>query len=88
MLRLFLSFKQQIIEGYPDLFGGGEEGELNLSASTNFSRKWGWYGSVDHLAGGDVSRYDTITRLPLSQCLTKLVYDKEKSDVEKKLLKH
>ena len=85
MLRFFLSFKQQIIEEYPDLFGGGIEGDLSPSA--NFSRKWGWYASVDHLAGGDVARYDTITTLPLSQCLTKLVYDKEKNDAERRLMK-
>ena len=82
---LFLSFKQQVIEEYPDLFTGGET--TDLSASANFSRKWGWYGSVDHLAGGDASRYDSITNLPLRQCLTKLVYDKEKADVERKMLK-
>ena len=81
----FLSFKQQVIEEYPDLFTGG--GDTDLSASANFSRKWGWYGSVDHLAGGDVARYDSITNLPLRQCLTKLVYDKEKSDVERRMMK-
>ncbi len=86
MQRFFLSFKQQVIEEYPDLFTGGET--TDLSASANFSRKWGWYGSVDHLAGGDASRYDSITNLPLRQCLTKLVYDKEKADVERKMLKH
>jgi len=86
VLRFFLSFKQQVIEEYPDLFGGAE-GDGVLSASANFSKKWGWYGSVDHLAGGDVARYDSITNLPLRQCLTKLVYDKEKADVERKQLK-
>ena len=70
---------------YPDLFTGG--GENDLSASANVSRKGGWDGSVDHLAAGDVARYDSSTNLPLRQCLTKLVYDKEKGDVERRMMK-
>ena len=41
---------------------------------------------MDHLAQGDAGRYDSVTKLPLHLCLTKLVFDAEKNDLERKAI--
>jgi len=82
-----LRFKQGVIRDYPDLFGDPDaEPTYNLTSEGNFGRKWGWLSSVDHLAQGDVSKYDSVTKLPLHLCLTKLVFDAEKNDLERKAI--
>jgi len=84
----FLSFREQIVENYDELFtqsaGDGGSG-FNLSAS--FGKKWGWYQSIYGLTGGDVSRIDEITKIPLHQCLMWLAFEKDKNDLEAKMIK-
>ena len=45
----------------------------------NFSRRWGWYGAMDALSGGDVLKQDAISKSGLYQCLMKLDYEQDKS---------
>jgi hypothetical protein len=81
----FLSFRDQIVKIYDELFGGG--GGDDFSAEANFGKKWGWYQSIYGLSGGDVTRINTITKIPLHQCLTWLAFEKDKNEVESKLIK-
>ena len=52
--------------------------------STEFSRQWNWYSTVDELAGGDVTKYADVTKLNLHTCLNNLCYkiDKRKKENE------
>ena len=57
--RVFLQFRERIIESYPELFdGSGDHG----SATSNFGTKWGWYSSLYRLASGDISKFDVTAK--------------------------
>jgi hypothetical protein len=57
----------------------------NLAA--NFGAKWGWYQSIYTLAKGDVLKFRSITETPIHQCMMYLAFEKEKLDLEHKLIK-
>jgi len=82
-----LDFKKGVIERYPELFAEEPEGHTDLSLQANFSRKWGWYGSIDHLAGGDINKYEAVTNQAFQRVFLKMIFDKEKNEVERMLLK-
>ena len=82
----FVQFRNRIVDGYGGLFGKSSDGQLD--ASTNFSRKYGWYQSIfTSLAQNDIRRIEDITKLNVHQCLYALEYMKEKSELEAKRIK-
>ena len=85
----FLQFKKRIVEYYPELFEGGdaEEGH-DFSGKAAFTQKWGWYQSLYGLARGDVGKIEPITRLNFHSCLYYLAFEKEKTELEKRLIKN
>ena len=82
----FLQFRQRIIEKYSDLFGG-EQGDTDYSAAAQFGQRWGWYSSIYAIAQGDLTRFDRVTELPITQCLTYLTFEKQKNNIESDLIK-
>jgi len=66
---------------------GGESADDGFNDEAQFGKRWGWYSSIYALAQGDVRRFDSISKLPLRQCLTYLTFEKQKSDLEMKLIK-
>ena len=84
----FLSFRESVVKGYPELYGEDDTGEqYQLSSEGGFGKKWGWYQSIYALAQGDVRRFDEVTSLPLHQCLTFLTFEKEKNELEVNMIK-
>ena len=82
----FLQFRDRIINGYGELFGAAADGQLD--ASTNFSRKYGWYQNIfSSLAQNDIRRIEDITKLNVHKCLYALEYMKEKAELEAKRIK-
>jgi hypothetical protein len=81
-----LEFRKRVTAGYPELFGeGDEEGQEpinDFSETTQFAKRWGWYQSIYGLAKGDVTRFDEVTELRLTKCLTYLVFEKQKNEIE------
>jgi hypothetical protein len=75
-----------IIVNNPELFEEGNEGNEHGSTQ-NFARKWGWYSSIYGLTKGDVSKYDSITKLNVHQCLMFLAFEKEKVQLERQQIK-
>ena len=65
----------------------GNEQETDYTAEANFGVKWGWYQSLYGLAQKDVARFDTVTKLNVHQCLMYLAFEKEKTQIEKQLIK-
>ena len=59
----------------------------NISSEDGFGEKWGWYQSIYTLAKGDVRRFDEVTELALHHCLTFLMFEKEKNELEAKMIK-
>ena len=82
MLCFFLSFSERFTKTYSEIFKGESKGnEYTLEAQ--FGGKWGWYHAIYRLANGDVTRFDSITKLPATKCLTMLMYENDKAEVEK-----
>jgi hypothetical protein len=83
-----LEFRKRVTTGYPELFGeGDEEGQEpinDFSETTQFAKQWGWYQSIYALAKGDVTRFDEVTELRLTKCLTYLVFEKQKNEIERR----
>lgn len=84
--NVFLQFRQRIIEKYDELFGE-QQTDADYSATAQFGRRWGWYSSIYAIAQGDVTRFDTVTELPINQCLTYLTFEKQKNKIESDLIK-
>jgi len=84
----FLSFKQRTIDNYPELFDGENTEQLDYSTERNFGTKWGWYQSIYGIGKGDITKFDEITRMNLNECLMYLSFEKEKNELERKLIKN
>ena len=80
-----MQFNQRIAESYPELFGEGNEG--GTDDQSNFARKWGSYQELYTLAQGDIRRFNEITNLPLHTCLMYLAFEKEKVEMENRMIK-
>ena len=83
----FLQFKQRIADNYPELFSERDGGVNDFGATANFGAKWGWYQSIYGLAKGDVAEFDKVTKLNVHKCLLYLAFEKEKVELEKRLIK-
>jgi hypothetical protein len=42
------------------------------------SKSWNWISIVDTLAGGDITKWDSVQQIEYEQCLIKLSYDNAK----------
>ena len=62
---------------------GESGGELEKS----FGKKWGWYQSIYAAAGGDILKFERITKLPITQLMMWLMFEKEKTEIELKNIK-
>jgi len=89
-IGFFLQFRKRVIDGYPELFGeadeDGQEPINDFSETTQFAKRWGWYQSIYALAKGDVTRFDEVTALRLTKCLTYLTFEKQKNEIEQRQL--
>ena len=83
----FLRFREGVTESYTELYTEQSDGGTDLSAQANFGARWGWYQSIYALAGGDVLKFDQVTKLPLFQCLNFLTFEKEKNQLEAAMIK-
>ena len=86
----FLDFRKRVIDGYPQLFGERSEEEQedisDFSERGQFAKQWGWYQSLYAIAKGDITKFDEITKYRLTKCLTYLVFEKQKGEIEQREL--
>ena len=87
--EFFFGFTERLTDRYPDLFTGDVEdgGEKRISATDGFGEKWSGYHTIAVLAGNDLLKFDSITELPIHQCLTYLSYHKDYEAVQIELSK-
>tara|TARA_R110001606_G_scaffold363058_1_gene517010 strand:- start:537 stop:791 length:255 start_codon:yes stop_codon:yes gene_type:complete len=81
-----LDFKQRTHDQYPELFSE-TNGQPDFSASAGFAERWGWIQSIYAMAKGDVLQFDNVTKLNINKALMFLSFEKEKNQLEAKLLK-
>ena len=88
MRCFFLSFRDKIVETYPELFGGAvDTGRAYASREESFGKKWGWYQSIYAIAGGDLLKFDEVTTTGIHKCLMWLAFEKDKNELEAKRIK-
>jgi hypothetical protein len=83
-----LEFKQRLIETYTLLFPsatGGQEPEEDFGGS--FSKRWGWYQSIDLVANGDRTKYAEVVKLGIHEFLYHLEYLIDKANEEQLQMK-
>ena len=83
-----MEFKQRVNDNYPELFETGSGQQTDYSAGAGFGKKWGFYQSVYGIAKGDVTKFDIVTKLNVHECLLFLAFEKEKNQIEAKLIKN
>ena len=79
-----MRFAKRIIEQYNYLFerSDDEGGFGEFSERVQFAKQWGWYSSVYGIAGGDLQKFRSVTKLPIHDCLTFLSFEKQKRNIE------
>jgi hypothetical protein len=85
-----LDFRKRIIAGYNQLFNDSNSDEQgfqsDFSEQAQFGKQWGWYQSIYGLAKGDITKFDVVTGYRLTQCLTYLTFEKQKTEIEQRQL--
>ena len=82
---MFFLFTERLTDRYPDLFSGpdeGDQGSKSVSSTAGFGRKWDGYSTIAILSNNDITKFNTITELPIHQCLTYLSYLKDYNEVQ------
>jgi hypothetical protein len=72
--NFFFDFEVRLIEQFPAVFKQkeGEGAGESTDARAEHQSKWGWLGTIDNLANGDVLKWDRVTELPITQVFTYL----------------
>lgn len=82
-----MQFRDRIVENYDGLFNR-TSGDIEASShNQGFAKKWGWYQSIYSLAKGDVFKIDGVTEINVHKAMMWLEFEKEKNDLESKLIK-
>ena len=69
---------------FPEVFGGGESSNSELTDKEQFQKKWGWTGTIDNLAKRDGVDWDQTTEKSILQSLTKLALDADRAEVDRR----
>ena len=88
MYVFFLEFKRRTTENYPELFESGSTESADYGTAENFGKKWGWFNSLWKLSNANVERLEHITKLNFHECFMFLAFEKEKNELEAKLIKN
>jgi hypothetical protein len=78
-----LEFRNGLKELYSSLFGTSDNG----GGENYFGEKWGWYISIDAVAGGDRFKHEQVYGLTIYQFLTHLEFLKDKNQEEVRQIK-
>ena len=79
VLSFFCSFVSGLAERYPELYDG--EG-YQSQHQANFGKKWQAYSTIIELAGGDITKIDSVIKEPLEKCLLYLAYTTDRNHTE------
>jgi hypothetical protein len=82
-----LAFSEKIRSLYDGLYTPTTSGAKGEQLRTSFGKKWGTYQAIHALAQGDVEKIGEVTRIGVHQCMMWLEYEKEKNDLENRIMK-
>ena len=86
-ILFFFEFRDRVVENYSGLFTQTSRDIERSGYEQGFGKKWGWYQSIYSLAKGDVFKIDEATKINIHKAMMWLEFEKEKSDLESKLIK-
>ena len=75
-----MEFRERIVNNFAIIFN--EETEQD-GGGNKFAEKWGWFGVMYRLTGGDFSKLEAITERPLLEALTWLSYEIDLNETQK-----
>lgn len=91
--KVLLTFRKlnedidDLIRYESELLASKVPGKYNSEVdSVDFTCFNNWFMQRDSLAGGDVTKYDSVDRLPYRTCFMKLLLDIKNNDVEKLII--
>ena len=86
----FLSFRDQIIEGYSELYARTQrasESQVIGGREKQFNEKYSWYKELYALAGGDALKVSDSTKIPIHEAMIWLQFEKEKNELEREAIR-
>ena len=83
----FFELTARLTENFPNIFSEGAEEGTDYTATGNFGKKWSGYQTIATLAGGDLTKFDQVTTLPVMQCLTFLSYKVDEAQMLQQQMK-
>lgn len=81
-----MEFAQRTREKYSPIFDNGDGGD-GYAEEKKLQENWGWYTTFYALAKGDVRNFEAVGKLRISQAFTFLVFEKQRTEVERMVLK-
>ena len=75
-----MEFRERTIEDFAVIFNAEDEDD---TGGNEFTNKWGWFGVMYRLTGGDFSKLEFITERPLLEALTWLSYELDLNETQK-----
>ena len=74
----FFDYRQRIIDAYTPIFEAeSTDGKQKFQTSTSIN--WGWYEALFTLSGGDITKFEEVSRINVDTALTFILYLKDKS---------
>ena len=77
-----MQYRKRVTKGFPALFEEVIEGQQGYSREDQFASKYGWFNSLFALSGGDITKYNEVTKINHLTGLLFLEYNKEKAEIE------
>jgi len=83
-----LDWRKVISFNFQGLFGGVTEDDITEGpAAPTFSTRWKWFSIIERLAGGDITKFETVYKVSYISALNTLSYWKERDDYQVRLQK-
>ena len=76
-----MDFRKRVCEDFAVIFN--DETEQDETTNSEFGEKWGWFGVMYRLTGGEFSKLEAITERPLLEALTWLCYELDLNETQK-----
>ena len=80
-----MEFRQRTINNFEALFGETDEED---TGGNELVSKWGWFGVLYRLTGGEFSKLELITERSLLEALTWLSYELDLNETQKVKYEH
>ena len=70
-----MDFRKRVVSDFAIIFEGTPEGNDSSIGNNSFAEKWGYFGMMYRLCGGDISKLKTIARTSVLEAFTWLSYE-------------